>query len=90
MFYSILWCKRRAPVYEAKVKNIFWPPGGNEDDPTLIGVRVDGAAAALSTTRAQHTPGWPAIDGTDIRMLIIGYVFAIRSERALCLDVMLE
>jgi transposase len=32
--------------------------------------------------------GWPSIDPVlMIRMLIIGYVFAMRSERALCRDV---
>jgi hypothetical protein len=27
---------RTPPVYKAKVENIFWPPGGNENDRTLI------------------------------------------------------
>src|SRR6266567_2737728 len=56
-------------------------------------VREIAAALDLSWVHAELAPyyakiGRPSIDPVlMIRMLIIGYVFAIRSERALCRDV---
>src|SRR5258708_33229238 len=56
-------------------------------------VRQIGAVLDLSWVHAELAPyyakiGRPSIDPVlMIRMLIIGYVFAIRSERALCRDV---
>src|SRR5947207_15519753 len=56
-------------------------------------VRKIAAVLDLSWVRAELAPhypnnGRPSIDPElMIRMLIIGYVFAIRSERALCRDV---
>jgi transposase len=55
-------------------------------------VREIAAVLELSWVHAQLAPyypkmGRPSIDpALMIRMLIIGYVFAIRSERALCHD----
>src|SRR3989440_9934995 len=59
-------------------------------------VRKIAAVLDLSWVRAELAPhypnnGRPSIDPElMIRMLIIGYVFAIRSERALCRDVLSE
>ncbi len=59
-------------------------------------VRQIGAALDLTWVRAELTPhyshmGRPSIDPElMIRMLILGYVFAIRSERALCREVQLN
>jgi len=56
-------------------------------------VRGIAAVLDLSWVRSELAPyysrlGRPSIDPVlTIRMLIIGYVFAIRSERALCRDV---
>jgi hypothetical protein len=56
-------------------------------------VREIAAVLDLSWVHAEPAPfypkiGRPSIDpGLMIRMLILGYVFAIRSERALCRDV---
>src|ERR1700674_2090767 len=56
-------------------------------------VREIAAVLDLSWVHAELAPfypkiGRPSIDpGLMIRMLILGYVFAIRSERALCRDV---
>jgi len=56
-------------------------------------VRAIAAVLDLSWIRSELAPhysntGRPAIDPVlMIRMLIVGYVFAIRSERALCRDV---
>src|SRR3954464_157518 len=59
-------------------------------------VRKIAAVLDLSWVRAELAPhypnnGRPSIDPElMIRMLIIGYVFAIRSERALCRDVLVN
>jgi transposase len=59
-------------------------------------VRAIAGVLDLSWVRAELAPhyspvGRPSIDpGLMIRMLIIGYVFAIRSERALCREVQLN
>ena len=56
-------------------------------------VRAIAGVLDLSWVRAELTPyyshtGRPSIDPVlMIRMLIVGYVFAIRSERALCREV---
>jgi len=56
-------------------------------------VRAIAAVLDLSWVRAELAPryspmGRPSIDPLlMIRMLIVGYVFAIRSERALCREV---
>jgi transposase len=56
-------------------------------------VRAIAAVLDLSWVRAELAPhysptGRPSIDPLlTIRMLIVGYVFAIRSERALCREV---
>src|SRR5689334_4491676 len=53
-------------------------------------VRAIAGVLDLSWVRAEMAPhyshtGWPSIDpALMIRMLIVGYVFAIRSERQLC------
>src|SRR6266545_5500464 len=59
-------------------------------------VRAIARVLDLSWVRAELAPryshtGRPSIDPTlMIRMLIVGYVFAIRSERALCREVQLN
>ena len=59
-------------------------------------VRAIAAVLDLSWVRAELAPhyshtGRPSIDPElMIRMLIVGYVFAIRSERALCREVQLN
>jgi len=56
-------------------------------------VRAIDAVLDLSWVRAELAPYYPSIGRPSIdpvlmiRMLIVGYVFAIRSERALCREV---
>src|SRR6185295_4537847 len=56
-------------------------------------VRAIDAVLDLSWVHAELTPYYPSIGRPSIdpvlmiRMLIVGYVFAIRSERALCREV---
>jgi hypothetical protein len=55
-------------------------------------VRKIDAALDLSWLRSELTPhyssiGRPSIDPEMIRMLIVGYVFAIRSDRLICREV---
>src|SRR3979490_2114332 len=63
------------------------------DDPL---VRAPSCVLTLAWVRAELPPpyshtGRPSIDPVlMIRMLIVGYVFAIRSERALCREVQLN
>ena len=74
-------------------RQLFYSFNLEEAVPEDHSVRKIAAVLDLSWVRAELAPhysntGRPSIDpALMIRMLIIGYVFAIRSERALCRDV---
>ena len=72
-------------------RQLFYSFSLEEDVPDDHLVRKIAAVLDLSWVRAELAPHYPSRPSIDpelmIRMLIIGYVFAIRSERALCRDV---
>src|SRR6516164_6660147 len=83
----------RFKVFRASLEQLFYSFRLDEAVPHEHPIRKIAAVFDLSWVRSELAPFYPEIGRPSIdpelmiRMLIIGYVFAIRSERAICREV---